>query len=142
MKNLEDGLRAEKKRKNLSATSGQAGKDKTGSSPKRRRTNSSRKKATASEASGIGTENGLSSPPQRFKEISHSTTDLSSSSSSSNVLGKDIEAADATKRSNEEPDMTEEDRVWCEETLDLMTKHPLSLPFLDPVDSSIEITTR
>ena len=139
MKNPKMVSGAEKKRKNLSATSGQAGKDKTGSpSPKRRRTNSSRKKATASEAPGIGTENGMSSPPQRPKEISHSTTDLSSSSSSSNVLGKDIEAADATKRSNEEPDMTEEDRVWCEETLDLMTKHPLSLPFLDPVDSSIE----
>ena len=35
------------------------------------------------------------------------------------------------------PDMTKEDYVWCQTILITLTEHPLSLPFLDPVDDTI-----
>ena len=36
-----------------------------------------------------------------------------------------------------QPDLTAEDYLWCQQTLIDLTEHPLSLPFLDPVDDTI-----
>lgn len=35
------------------------------------------------------------------------------------------------------PDMTSKDYAWCQDILTTLTEHPLSLPFLDPVDDTI-----
>jgi len=46
----------------------------------------------------------------------------------------------STETNDEEqnqPDLTAEEYAWCQQTLHDLTEHPLSLPFLDPVDDTI-----